>query len=66
MDTSDDEKKTAPESMHEDSSLTTDSTSPLTLHDSIVHLLANISLDPTIRQAILRSQQTAAKACEES
>jgi hypothetical protein len=42
-----------------DSSITEESTQNLTLDDSLATLLANESLDPTIRQTILDSQQAA-------
>jgi hypothetical protein len=43
-----------------DGSTLTDATPQLTIHDSIANLLANTSLDPTIRQAIENSQRAAA------
>ena len=67
MDTTEDDQRGTPGSVAETSSLTTDSNPPPhTIKDSIAHLLANTTLDPTIRQAILHSQQAAEKAREES
>jgi hypothetical protein len=61
----DDEHQVATASATDSSSLT-DSTPQLSMHDSISQLLANTSLDPTIRQAIEQSQLAAAKARKDS
>jgi hypothetical protein len=44
----------------------TESTQNLTNDDSLATLLANESLDPTIRQTIMASQQAAKSAGEQS
>jgi hypothetical protein len=48
------------------SSSLTESTQNLTIDDSLATLLANESLDPTIRQAIMASQQASKSAGEQS
>jgi hypothetical protein len=56
MDTFEDGKPGAPSTVTKGSSLT-NTTPQLSVNDSIANLLANTSLDPTIRQAILNSQK---------